>query len=113
MKRISQYFYPVALLLALGLAGAAAAGETAKVDINKASQAELEALRGRPGPGAADPRLPEQERRLPQVEDLLLVSGIGERTFALLRDQVTVSEPRESKKAAGGDTTEAAPGKGK
>jgi competence ComEA-like helix-hairpin-helix protein len=66
-----------------------------KLDINKATSAELEALPGI-GPGLAA-RIVEQRRiagGFRSVEDLLTVRGIGEKTLAKFRQWVYVSSPR-------------------
>lgn len=66
-----------------------------RLDINKATSAELEALPGI-GPGLAA-RIIEQRRiagGFRSVEELLTVRGIGEKTLAKFRQWVYVSSPR-------------------
>jgi competence ComEA-like helix-hairpin-helix protein len=66
-----------------------------KLDLNKATSAELEALPGI-GPAIAG-RIIEQRRiagGFRAVEDLLTVRGIGEKTLAKFKQWVYVSSPR-------------------
>lgn len=62
-----------------------------KININKASQAELETLSGI-GPAKATAIIEYREKSGPfeKIEDLMSVSGIGEKTFEKLADQITV-----------------------
>ena len=61
------------------------------VSINKASAEELQTLRGI-GPALADRIMKYREThgRFEKVEDLSLVSGIGQAKFQKLKDQVTL-----------------------
>lgn len=70
-------------------AGGAGAGAT--VDVNRAGAAELESLPGI-GPALAARILAHREAKGPfqAVEDLLAVSGIGERTLERLRPSIAV-----------------------
>jgi competence protein ComEA len=70
---------------------APAAGTTGTVSLNTASAAELEALPG-VGPVLAARIISHREAvgGFTAVEQLLEVSGIGDKTFAALRDLVTV-----------------------
>jgi competence protein ComEA len=72
-----------------GGAGVAAAG--AKVDLNTASEAELETL-PRVGPAMAARILAwrSENGRFTSVDDLMDISGIGDKTFEALKDLVTV-----------------------
>jgi competence protein ComEA len=78
-----------------GSGGAAASGTRpssgAKVDLNRATQAELEALPGI-GPATAQKILEyrEQHGGFKSVDELDQVSGIGEKRLAALRDHVRV-----------------------
>ena len=85
-KRIAT---ALALLLALSAIPAMAA--SGKVNINTASAEQLELL-PRIGPSIAA-RIVEyrESQRFGAVEDLLLVKGIGEKTFELLEEYVTVT----------------------
>lgn len=66
-------------------------GGAGPLDLNQASQADLEELPG-VGPVTAERILAWRETngRFTSVEELLEVSGIGEKTLAQLADQVTV-----------------------
>lgn len=79
----------LALLLALTALPAMAAD--GQVNINSASAEQLEML-PRIGPAIAGRIVEYREaQRFEAPEDLLLVKGIGEKTFDLLEDYVTVS----------------------
>lgn len=67
------------------------AGGTGALSLNRATAQELEALPG-VGPVLAERIVAHRERigGFSTVEDLLDVSGIGERTLAEIRDRVTV-----------------------
>ena len=71
----------------------AAAGATAIVNINTATQAQLESL---PGVGAkAAERILEYRQKNGQfkkVEDLMNVKGIGEKSFLKLKPLLTVTD---------------------
>jgi len=73
-------------------AGRSAAAGAARVDLNRASAAELDALPGI-GPVTAQRILEwrSRNRRFARVEQLREIDGIGERRFAQLRELVTVS----------------------
>lgn len=62
-----------------------------KININKASQAELETLSGI-GPAKATAIIEYREKSGPfqKLEDLMSVNGIGEKTFEKLVDQITI-----------------------
>lgn len=87
----------LAVALSLASAGVAVAAEP-KVDINKATVAELTAL---PGVGDAlaqrivDYR--DEQGPFTAPEQLMNVRGIGEKSFEKLRDQVTVGSQPASK----------------
>ena len=90
----------VAALLVLGLAGAYGQTNTpkAKVNINTASQAELESL-PRIGPKVAQ-RIIEyrnQNGGFKKVEDIMKVKGIGEKIFAQIKDQITVGPENQAR----------------
>ena len=73
--------------------GAGGGGATAggKVDLNRATAAELDALPG-VGPSTAQKIVDDREANGPfkKVEDLMRVSGIGQKKFDALKDLVTV-----------------------
>ena len=74
-----------------GSAGPVAGAKGGKVDLNTADAAALDTLPG-VGPSTAQRILDwrAENGRFTAVEDLLSVSGIGEKTFADLKDLVTV-----------------------
>lgn len=74
-----------------GGAGPGAGQAVGPLDLNQADQAQLEELPG-VGPVTASRILAwrESHGRFTAVEELMEVSGIGERTFEQLRDHVTV-----------------------
>ncbi len=79
------------LLSALIAAGPASAEVAKRVDLNRASVAELMAL---PGIGEAKARaIVEHRKTAPfhRAEELLQVKGIGESIYARVRDRVVVS----------------------
>ena len=85
----------LALVLVTVLAAAAAApvaAQTGVVNINTADASEL-ALLPRVGPSVSGRIIQFREDNGPfeSVEDLMLVRGIGEKTFALLEPHVTIS----------------------
>ena len=71
-----------------GTGGATASG---KININRATAAELDSLPG-VGPSTAQKILADREANGPfkSIEDLMRVSGIGEKKFDSLKDLVTV-----------------------
>lgn len=71
--------------------GASAVGADGRIDLNAATQAELETL-PRIGPALAQRILDwrEENGRFRAVEDLLAVPGIGEKLLAGLKDKVRV-----------------------
>jgi len=81
------------LLLAAALPAAAHAAEGKKVvNVNSAEPAQLQLL-PRVGPSVAQRIVDFRKQNGPfkKAEDLLLVRGIGEKTFALLRPYVTTA----------------------
>ena len=68
---------------------ASAMGSDAKVNINEADQAQLETLNGI-GPSKAQKIIQYREENgdFQSIEELMNVSGIGEKTFEGLREQI-------------------------
>jgi comEA protein len=106
-----KYFFPkgLAFLLAIAFAllpalqlqagiGAGTAAVTDKVNINTATQAELDKL-PRIGPKIAQRIIDYRKEHGPfkRVEDLMKVKGIGEKTFARLRELITVGLETQNK----------------
>lgn len=62
-----------------------------KINLNKADQSELETLPGI-GPSKAEAIIEYRENEGPfkTIEDLMLVSGFGEKTFTKLKEKITV-----------------------
>ena len=72
-------------------AGGQAASAGGKVNINLATAAELDAVTGI-GPSTAEKIIADREANGPfsTIEDLMRVSGIGEKKFEAMRDEITV-----------------------
>jgi competence protein ComEA len=68
-----------------------ASSTTAPVNLNTATQAQLEALPGI-GPGAAHRILEYRQKNggFKKIEDLMNVKGVGERSFLKLKPLITV-----------------------
>ena len=79
-------------------AGAAGATATEKVDLNRATQQDLETLPGI-GPSLAQRILSARQEHGPfqRIEDLMNVQGIGEKNFLRIREHVTVGERKPDK----------------
>ena len=93
MNRNRRSLVAAALALLLLAPLAAAAAESAGVvNINAATAAQLELL-PRIGPSVAQRIVEhrEQNGKFESIEDLMLVRGVGERTFALLKPYVALS----------------------
>ncbi len=71
--------------------GGASGASGGKVDLNRATAAELDALPG-VGPSTAQKIVDDREANGPfkKVEDLMRVSGIGQKKFDALKDLITV-----------------------
>jgi competence protein ComEA len=83
-----------AAALVVGLLGGTAVwGEEAKVNINTADKAALEALPGI-GPAKADAVIEYRQKMggFKTVNDLKNVPGIGEKTLEQVKDRVTVGD---------------------
>ena len=64
-----------------------------EVDINTANMAELMTLSGIGESRAADIiKYREENGDFSRIEDIMLVSGIGEKTFEEIKEQITVGE---------------------
>ncbi|PLR93797.1 helix-hairpin-helix domain-containing protein [Bacillus sp. T33-2] len=72
--------------------GTGTSGGTGKIDLNKAEAADLETLPGI-GPSKATAILEYRETNGPfkAIEDLKLISGIGDKTFEKLKDNISVN----------------------
>ena len=74
-----------------GQNGGANSAQSGQVNLNSASQAELETLTGiGPSKALAIMEYRETKGEFKQIEDLKNVSGIGEKTFEKLKDSVSV-----------------------
>lgn len=74
-----------------GAAGGSGGGTSGKVNVNRATEEELQTLTGiGPAKAAAIIRDREENGPFKSVDDLTRVSGIGEKTLDNLRDDVTV-----------------------
>lgn len=89
-----------AALFILSLSGAYAQTNQpkAKVNINTATQAELESL-PRIGPKVAQRIIDyrAQNGNFKKIEDLMKVKGIGEKIFAQIKDLITVGQDSQVK----------------
>ena len=111
MKRFG-YFLTAGLILTLALTAAPAFAADGKVNINDADAGEL-ALLPRIGPSIAGRIIEfrDENGKFESAEDLMLVRGIGEKTFELLepfialsgettlQDKVSVSELQRKREA--------------
>lgn len=88
-----QRLTTITLVLALVLAAlpAAAAGSAGVVNINSASSEQLQLL-PRIGPSVAERVIAfrKDNGQFKAAEDLMLVTGIGEKTFALIKPHVAL-----------------------
>ncbi|MDP8247964.1 MAG: ComEA family DNA-binding protein [Candidatus Tritonobacter lacicola] len=66
------------------------------IDINSASQSELESLSG-VGPATAKKII--DGRPYSSINDITRVKGIGNKTFAKFKDKITVGAPEKKKKS--------------
>jgi competence ComEA-like helix-hairpin-helix protein len=107
MKKNIRFYSILALalfsLMMVASTQQAAAAKSKKIDLNSASQAELEGLKGI---GAATAKKIIAARPFKNIDDLKNVSGIGQATFDELKGQVTVkaakaADTAETKTSAG------------
>lgn len=93
MKRLLR-----SLILALALSPLAAIA-TGPVDINAADAAALEQVKGiGPAKASAIIQFREQNGPFASVDDLVQVPGLGEKTVAMIRDQLRVGSDGATKK---------------
>ena len=92
---------PLFLVVLIGLIGTlnVNAAEPQKININTASAGELSQLKGI-GPSHAARIVAYREKNGPfkLPEDLMQVSGIGQKTFEANREIIIVEEPKSKKK---------------
>ena len=100
MKRLLLLALSVVMVGVLMVAPVPA--QKAKVNLNTATEQELDSLPGI-GPATAAKIIAYRDENGPfrRVEDLLEVSGIGEKKLQNLRDLVTVDAPQPEKPADG------------
>ena len=70
--------------------------DTVKIDLNKATIEELSALKGI-GQKYAERIVNYREQNGPfeKIDDILLVKGIGEKTFTKIKDQLIIVEEKQ------------------
>ena len=92
MKRFLTLFLAVTLVVAMA-APVMAADASGKININKASAEELTQLK-RIGPSYAARIVEFRENNGPfkAPEDIMMVPGIGQKTFDLNKDLITVKD---------------------
>lgn len=92
---------PLFLVILIGLLSAlnVNAAESQKININTASAEELAQLKGI-GPGHAARIVAYREKNGPfkLPEDLMQVSGVGQKTFEANQEMIIVEEPKLKKK---------------
>jgi len=91
MKKSMFKSFCVCLLLVMLCASAQAVFASQKININKASVAELVTLKG-VGEKTANSIIEYRQNHgeFKAIEELIEVKGVGEKTFAKLADQITV-----------------------
>ena len=92
---IKKRHIAILALLTLLFAGPCLAGEKAKVDINTATAEQLEKQLDRVGPKYAERIVKHREEKgkFKKPEDIMLVKGIGQKTWEANKDRIVVSEP--------------------
>lgn len=97
-KPLAIFFVAALVLLPLARLQAASAPAQDRVNINTASSAELDKL-PRIGPKVAQRIIDYRKEHGPfkRVEELMKVKGIGEKTFARLKDLVTIGVEAQTK----------------
>jgi len=93
MKMLFRKSFCVCLLLIMICVSAQAVFASAKININKASVAELVVLKGIGEKTAANiVAYREQHGNFKAIAEIVNVKGVGEKTFAKLADQITIEE---------------------
>ncbi len=102
------------IFFVLSVCGMAAAEETGKININTATLDELTQL-DNIGAQKAEKIIEHREKTpFEKIEDITLVSGIGEKTFEKIKDRITVGEePVDAQPAETEDVQAAEPEKPK
>ena len=92
-RRLATVALAIALLVGgLGLGAAQAQDEGTLININTADEVELMMLKGI-GEGKAKAIIEYREAQsFETIEDIMKVSGIGEKTFENIKDRITVGE---------------------
>ena len=92
-RRLAAVALAIALLVGgLGLGTAQAQDEGTPININTADEVELMMLKGI-GEAKAKAIIEYREAQsFETIEDLMKVSGIGEKTFENIKDRITVGE---------------------
>ena len=101
MKKIVSLSVALLFLILAGAPVAHAEAKSGPIDLNKASVEELRAL-PRVGPALAQRIVEYREKNgsFHKVEEIINVRGIGESTFKLLRDKITVAASESTRAQA-------------
>ena len=92
-KTKKLFIFCIAVVIAISLSGPVMADNVEKIDLNKASVAELVQLK-KVGPKYAQRIVDFREKNGPfkKPEDIMQVQGIGYKTFELNKDRIVIEQ---------------------
>ena len=92
-KTKKLFIFCIVVVIAISLSGPVLAGNMEKIDLNKASVAELVQLK-KVGPKYAQRIVDFREKNGPfkKTEDIMQVPGIGFKTFELNKDRIVIGQ---------------------